>query len=64
MKKRIPVPNSNKTKLDYPKEPKEVHKNTLEKEILQEITEIFREMLLDMVNQNVQETFKIPRQQK
>jgi hypothetical protein len=36
-----PVLDSNKTKTDYPKEPNEAHKNTLKKEILQEITENF-----------------------
>jgi hypothetical protein len=29
--KGYPVPNSNKTKIYYAKEPKEVHKNTLNK---------------------------------
>jgi hypothetical protein len=53
-----PVPDSNKTKIDYPKEPNEAHKNTLKEEILQEITENFMEMLLDKVNQNVQEALK------
>jgi hypothetical protein len=32
--------------------------NTLEEEILQEITENFMEMLLEKVNQNVQEALK------
>jgi hypothetical protein len=53
-----PVPYSNKTKTDYPKEPNEVHKNTLKEEILQEITENFMEMLLDKVNKNIQEALK------
>jgi 23S rRNA maturation-related 3'-5' exoribonuclease YhaM len=35
------------------KEPTKDHKNT-QKEILQEITEIFMEEILDMVNQNLQ----------
>jgi hypothetical protein len=48
-----PVPDSNKTKINYAKEPNEVHKNTLKEEILQVITENFMEMLLDMVNQNI-----------
>jgi hypothetical protein len=48
-----PVPDFNKTKINYPKEPKDAHKNTLKEEILQVITENFMEMLLDMVNQNV-----------
>jgi hypothetical protein len=53
-----PVPDSNKTKIDYPKEPNEAHKNILKEEILQEITENFMQMLLDKVNQNVQEALK------
>jgi hypothetical protein len=35
-------------KINYPKEPNEAHMNTLKEEILQEITENFMEMLLDM----------------
>jgi hypothetical protein len=50
----FPALDSNKTKINYPKEPNEAHKNILKEEILQEITENFMEMLLDMVNQNVQ----------
>jgi hypothetical protein len=45
-----PVPDSNKTKINYAKEPNEAHKNMLKEEILQVITEDFMEMLLDMVN--------------
>jgi hypothetical protein len=41
-----PDPNSNKTKIDYPKEPNEAHKNTLKEQILQEINENFMEMVL------------------
>jgi hypothetical protein len=52
------VQNSNKTKIDYPKEPNIAHKNTLKEEIQPEITENFMEMLLDMVNQNVQGALK------
>jgi hypothetical protein len=55
---RYPIPNSNKTKINYAKEPNEVHKNTLKEEIMQVITENFMEMLLDMVNQNIQEALK------
>jgi hypothetical protein len=40
-----PVPDSNKTKINYTKEPNEVHKKTMKEEILQEIT--------DKVNQNI-----------
>jgi hypothetical protein len=53
-----PVPDSNKTKINYAKEPNETHKNILKEEILQVITENFMEMLLDMVSQNVQEELK------
>jgi predicted house-cleaning noncanonical NTP pyrophosphatase (MazG superfamily) len=52
------VPDPNKTKINYDKEPKEAHKNTLKEEILQVITENFMELLLDMVNQNIQEALK------
>jgi hypothetical protein len=55
---RYPDPDSNKTKINYSKEPNEAHKNTLKEEILQVIKENFIEMILDMVNQNVQETLK------
>jgi hypothetical protein len=51
---RYPDPDSNKTKINYAKEPNEAHKNILKEEILQVITENFMQMLLDMVNQNVQ----------
>jgi hypothetical protein len=54
----IQFQNPPKTKVDYPKEPKEAHKNTLKEEILQVTTENFMEMLLDKVNQNVQEARK------
>jgi hypothetical protein len=57
---RYPDPDSNKTKINYAKEPNQPHKNNLKEEILQVITENFMEMLLDMVNQ-IQD---IPRQQK
>jgi hypothetical protein len=43
---------------DYAKEPNEAHKSTLKEEILQVINENFIEMILDMVNQNVQETLE------
>jgi hypothetical protein len=48
-----PVRDSNKTKVDYPKEPNEAKKNSLKEEMLQVITEYFMEMLLDKVNQSV-----------
>jgi hypothetical protein len=53
-----PDPDSNKTKINYTKEPNKAHKNTLKEEILQVINENFIEMLLDTVNQNVQEALK------
>jgi molecular chaperone DnaK (HSP70) len=55
---RYSNPDSNKTKINYAKEPSEAHKNNLKEEILQVINENFREMILDMVNQNIQETLK------
>jgi hypothetical protein len=55
---RCPDPDSNKMKINYAKGPNEAHKNTLKEEILQVINENFTEMILDMVNQNVQETLK------
>jgi Zn-finger protein len=51
-------PDSNKTKINDAKEPHYAHKNTVKKEILQVITENFMEVLLDMVNQNVQDSLK------
>jgi hypothetical protein len=50
--------DSNKTKINYAKEPNEAHKNNLKEEITQVVNENFIEMILDMVNQNVQETLK------
>jgi hypothetical protein len=44
-------------KINYAKEPNEAHKNNLKEEILQ-VLENFIEMILDMVNQNVQDTLK------
>jgi hypothetical protein len=55
---RYSYPDSNKTKINYAKEPNEAHKNNPKEEILQAISENFIEMMLDMVNQNVQETLK------
>jgi hypothetical protein len=55
---RYPDPDSNKTKINYAKEPKEAHKNIQKEEILQVINDNFIEMLLDMVNQNIQEALK------
>jgi hypothetical protein len=47
---RYSDPDSNKTKINYAKEPNGTHKNNLKEEILQIITENFMEMFLDMVN--------------
>jgi hypothetical protein len=55
---RYSDPNSNKVKINYAKEPNEAHKNNLKEDILQVFNENFIEMILDMVNQNVQETLK------
>jgi hypothetical protein len=55
---RCPDPDSNKTKINYAKEPNEPHMNTLKEEILQVINENFVVMVLDTVNQNVHETLK------
>jgi hypothetical protein len=45
-------------KINDAKEPNNVHKNTINEEILQVITENLVELLVDMVNQNVQEALK------
>jgi hypothetical protein len=51
---RYPVPDFNNTKIDYLKEPKEAHKNTLwKKKSCEKSIENLMEMLLDKVNQNV-----------
>jgi hypothetical protein len=55
---RCPDPDSKKTKINCAKEPNEAQKNMLREEILQVIKENFIEMILDVVNQNVQETLK------
>jgi uncharacterized protein YecA (UPF0149 family) len=55
---RYPDTDSNNTKINYAKEPNEVHKNPEKEEILQVINENFIEMILDMVNQNAQEKLK------
>jgi hypothetical protein len=55
---RYSDPDSNKMKTNYAKEPNEAHKNNLKEEILQVINENFIKMLLNMVKQKVQETFK------
>jgi hypothetical protein len=55
---RYPDSHSNKTKINYNKEPNEAHKNNLREEILQVINENFMEMIIDMVNQIVQEALK------
>jgi hypothetical protein len=52
-----PVPDLNTTMVNVTKEPSDAHKNTLKEEILQEITENFMK-ILDMVNENIQDTLK------
>jgi hypothetical protein len=47
---RYPDPDSNKTKINYAKEPNEAQKNNLKEEILQVISENFIEMILHMVS--------------
>jgi hypothetical protein len=49
--------DSSKMKINYAKEPNEAQ-NNLKKDILQVLNENFVEMILDMVNQNEQETHK------
>jgi hypothetical protein len=51
-------PHSNKTKINYTKEPNKAHKNFLKEEILQEINESFIQMLLDIIHQNIHEALK------
>jgi hypothetical protein len=55
---RYSDPDTNKMKINYAKEPNEANKNNLKDETLQLINENFTEMILDMVNQNVEETLK------
>jgi alkylhydroperoxidase/carboxymuconolactone decarboxylase family protein YurZ len=50
--------DSNKMNINYAKEPNEAHKNNLKEDTLQVLNENFIEIILDMVNQNVQETIK------
>jgi uncharacterized phage infection (PIP) family protein YhgE len=45
-------------KINCSKEPNEAHKNNLKEDILQVFNENFIKMVLDVVNQNVQETLK------
>jgi hypothetical protein len=44
--------------INYAKKPNEAHKNNLKEDILRVLNENFIKMILDMVNQNVQETLK------
>jgi hypothetical protein len=55
---RYADPDSNKMKINYAKEPNEAHKNNLKEKTVQVLNENFIEIILDMVNQNVQETLK------
>jgi hypothetical protein len=58
---RYSDPDSNKTKINYAKEPKEAHENNLKEEILQVINENFIDMDTGYGTGDTQE---IPRQQK
>jgi hypothetical protein len=49
---RYPDSDSNKTKINYTKEPNEVQRNTVKEEILQVTNENFIEMLVDVFNQS------------
>jgi hypothetical protein len=53
-----PVPDPNEIKINDTKEPSDAHKNNLKEENLQVITENFMEKTLDVINQNVRDTFK------
>jgi hypothetical protein len=53
-----PFQTPTKQRLNSAKEPNNAYKNTLKIQILQVITENFKELLLDMVNKNVQEALK------
>jgi hypothetical protein len=44
--------------INVTKEPSVAHQKTLKEEILEDITEKFMKKILDMVNQNVQDTLK------
>jgi hypothetical protein len=55
---RYSDPDSNRMKINYAKEHNEAQKNYLKEEILQGNNENFIEKILDMVNQNVQDTLK------
>jgi hypothetical protein len=53
-----PVPDSNKTMINVTKLPSDSHIKTLKEEILEDIPEKFVEKILDMVNQNVQDSLE------
>jgi hypothetical protein len=55
---RCPYPDYKKNEDKLCQGPNDAHKNNLKEEILQEINENFIKMILDIVNQNVQETLK------
>jgi cell division ATPase FtsA len=52
------VPDLNKTMINVTKEPSDTHIKTLNEEILEDITEKFMEKILDIVNQNIQDSLK------
>jgi hypothetical protein len=55
---RYQVPDPNKTMINATKEPSDTYKKTLKEEILEEITEIPMEKILDMIYQNIQDALK------
>jgi hypothetical protein len=55
---KYPVHGLNTTMINVNKEPSDTHIKTLEEEILEDVTEKFMVMILDMVNQNVQDALK------
>jgi hypothetical protein len=59
-----PVTDSNKTKINYAKEPKEAHKNTLKEEILQVIREFHEAVIRHCQPKCTRGTQEIPRGQK
>jgi hypothetical protein len=61
---RCPDPDSNKTKINYVKEPKEANKNILKEEILQVITEFHGQVTRHGQPKCTRDTQEIPRGQK
>jgi hypothetical protein len=53
-----PVPDLNKTMINFTNEPSDTHVKTLQEESLEDSTEKSMEILLDMANQNVHNALK------